>query len=62
MTGFNLKTAVQPRMDTDGHGYQGLAEQASFTQRVNEKSGSKSVFIGVHPWFMNSLFHFNCGI
>jgi len=24
-------------MDTDGHGYQGLAEQASFTQRVNKK-------------------------
>jgi len=49
-------------MDTDGHGYQGLAEQASFTQRVNEKSGLKSVFIRVHPWFLNSLSHCNCGI
>ena len=50
LAGMILETAFQPRMNTDRHGCQGLAEQASFTRRVNEQSGSKSVFIRVPPW------------
>ena len=56
---FNLENAVQPRMDTDGHGCQALAKNQRLTQQVNETLGPKSVFIRVHPWFMTSLSSFN---
>jgi len=59
---LNLKTAVQPRMDTDGHGYQRLAEPEGCTWRVKAISASESVFIGVHPWFTFSPPQPNCGI
>jgi len=49
---MTLKNAIQPRMNTDGHGYQALAQSCQFTREVSEKRGSKSVFIRVHPWFM----------
>jgi hypothetical protein len=39
-----------------------LAEDHRFTQKVNGNPGPKSVFICVHPWFVNSWSDFNCGI
>jgi hypothetical protein len=48
-------------MDTDGLGYQGLAEEPWLTRSVNEVQGPKSVCICVHPWFMTSSSDFNCG-
>jgi hypothetical protein len=32
------ENAVQPQMHTDGHGYQALAENQRFTQRVERKA------------------------
>jgi len=34
-------------MNTDGHGYQALAEKLRFTLKVNKKSGYQSVFIRI---------------
>ena len=56
---MNLKNAVQPLMDTDGHGYQALVEGEWFTRRVNEARNPKSVFIRVNPWLMIVLSNFN---
>jgi hypothetical protein len=36
------KTAVQPRIHTDGHGYQEFAENHRFTRKVNGNSGRKT--------------------
>jgi hypothetical protein len=47
-------------MNTDEHGYQGLAEELRITRRGNELPAWKSGFIRVHPWFMTSLVGFNC--
>jgi hypothetical protein len=49
-------------MDTDGHGYQALAGGAHLTKKVSEACDQKSVFIGVHPWFMTSSGDSICGI
>ncbi len=49
---FILENVVQPRMDTDGHGYQAVARNRRLTQEVNENRSPKSVFIRVHPWLM----------
>jgi hypothetical protein len=49
---FNLEKAVQPRMNTDGHGYQELAEEQPITRKGNGLPGWKTVFIRGHPWFM----------
>jgi hypothetical protein len=57
---ISLEKAIQPRMDTDGHGYQGLAEELKITRRMNELPVWKSVVIRGHPWFMTSLADFNC--
>ena len=59
---LNLENAVQPRMGTDGHGYQALAGGKRLTRMVNEARNPKSVFIRVNPWLMISLSDSNCGI
>ena len=59
--GVNLKNAVQPRMDTDGRGYQAFAWNDPFTQRVSWIQFPKTVSIGVHPWFMTSFAVLTCG-
>jgi hypothetical protein len=46
-------------MNTDEHRYERHAENGRFTRWVKEGPGPKSVFICVHPWFMNSLSGFN---
>ena len=46
-------------MHTDAKHFQ---KSLDFTRKVNQKSGSESVFVRVHPWFINSLSSFNCGI
>ena len=61
-TDMNLKNAVKPRMDKDGHGYQGVALAVGFIRRVNVKRNFRSVFIRVYPWFRIPLSHANCGI
>ena len=43
--GNALEEAVQPRMNTNGHGYQGLAEDRRITRRVPELPGAKSVVV-----------------
>jgi hypothetical protein len=58
---FILKTAVQPRMDTDGHGYDAIAKTRRFTWQVKDKPVSKSVFIRAHPWLKTVLSNANCG-
>jgi hypothetical protein len=57
---MNLKSAIEPRMDTDAHGYKGVVQKVSFTRKVKQISGLKSVFICCqaevgHPWLMISL-------
>jgi hypothetical protein len=46
--------AVQPRMNTDGHGYQDFTENQRFTGTVNQLRFPKSVSIRVHPWLMTA--------
>ena len=58
----NLENAVQPRMDTDGHGYQAVAQNRRLTQEVSEKRGPKSVFIRVNRWLMIFSADSNCGM
>jgi len=36
-------------MDTDGHGYQAVAQNRRLTQELSEKRSPESVFIRVHP-------------
>ena len=57
-----LKNAVQPRMDTDGHGYQTFARNNEITQQASLTQIQKSVCIRVHPWLMISSSVFNCRI
>jgi hypothetical protein len=59
---LNLKSAIKPRMDTDAHGYNRVVQKVSFTRKVKQISGLKSVFIRVNPWLMISLSDSNCGI
>jgi hypothetical protein len=50
------------RVDTDGHGYQALAEGERLTRRVNEAGNPESVFIRVYPWFMTTSCDSNYGV
>ena len=59
---FNPENAIQPRIDTDGHGYQAVAQKPRLTQKVSQTRSLKSVFIRVHPWLMTSSSDSNCGI
>ena len=55
--GLILKTAVQPRMGTDGHGYHAVAKTRRCIGQMKDKPVSKSVFIRVHPVELLPLFH-----
>jgi hypothetical protein len=57
-----LKTAVQPRMETDGHGYKLFLTKVLLHPAGEANSDLKIVFIRVYPWFIVSLCVFNCGI
>ena len=59
---LNSKDEIQPRMDTDGHGYQAFGRNNEFTQQLSLAQSQKSVFICVHPWLRTSSLVFNCGI
>ena len=47
---MNLKTAVEPRIDTDGHRYQELDNIDRFTRKVTSVDSHLSVLIRVYPW------------
>jgi general secretion pathway protein G len=47
---MNLEKALQPRMDTDGHGYQEFATDRQAAQKPGGFLTLNSVFIRVHPW------------
>lgn len=51
---MNLKTAIEPRIDTEAHRYKRVARKAGFTRKGKPTSGLKSVLIRVHPWFFIS--------
>jgi hypothetical protein len=57
-----LKNAVQPRINTDGHGYQAFTENQRFPRRENKLRLPKSVFIRVHLWLMTASSDSNRGI
>ena len=49
ISGFILKAAVEPRIDTDGHGYQELDNIDRFTRKVTSVDSHLSVLIRVNP-------------
>jgi hypothetical protein len=42
---FNPEKAVEPRIDTDGHGYRAFAEDPRLTQKVSQTRSPKSVLL-----------------
>ena len=42
---FNLENTVEPRIDTDGHGYQAFARNPRLTRKVSQTRSPKSVLI-----------------
>ena len=50
ISGFILKAAVEPRIDTDGHGYQELDYIDRFTRKVTSVDSHLSVLIRVYLW------------
>jgi len=49
-----LKGEIEPRMDTDGHGYAAMTQTLQWESEAGESPASESVFIRVNPWLTTS--------